>query len=242
MPDRSVPIRVWRIDLADPAWDVDREGRLLAPAERARAELGVPAVRARRVLLRAALRRALGGVLGLPAAEVRLGAVDGRPVVPGADGLHVSCSAGGDVGLVAVSAGVPVGIDVQRHDPGEARAAFGEDWLSAAERTALAALPVAERLVAVTRCWTQKEAVLKGIGVGLRRPPGSVDTPVQAAGRVGAWSLAPVVVPRGSVATLALRAPRLPAGVRTEVLRPGPVDDDDRSVAPLAPSRGSPRA
>ena len=81
---------------------------------------------------------------------------------------------------------------------------------------------MAERLVAVTRCWTQKEAVLKGIGVGLRRPPGSVDTPVRASGRVGDWSLVPVAVPRGCVATLALRAPHPPADVPTELLHPAP--------------------
>jgi 4'-phosphopantetheinyl transferase len=225
--DRSVPfLRIWRIDLADATWDVEREGRLLTPAERARADLGVPAVRTRRVLVRAALRRVLGGVLGLPAGQVPLETVDGRPVLAGA-GLHLSCSAGGDVGLVAVSAGVPVGVDVQRHDPVEARRAFEEDWLTAGERAALAVLPAAERLVAVTRCWTQKEAVLKGMGVGLRRPPGSVDTPVQAAGRVGDWALAPVAVPPGSVATLALRGPRLPGVVPAEELRPATPAADD---------------
>ncbi|WP_308123275.1 4'-phosphopantetheinyl transferase family protein [Modestobacter marinus] len=228
MPDRSVPfLRVWRVDLADPAWDVERESRLLAPAERARADLGVPAVRTRRVLVRSALRRVLGGVLDLPAGRVPLESVDGRPVVAGAADLHVSCSASGDVGLVAVSAGVPVGVDVQRHDPGEACRAFAEDWLSTEERTALAALPAGERLVAVTRCWTQKEAVLKGIGVGLRRPPGSVDTPVRASGRVGDWVLAPVAVPRGCVASVAVRTARSPAGVPTGLLHPPSSAADD---------------
>jgi 4'-phosphopantetheinyl transferase len=215
--DRFVTIR--RLDLADPTWDVDQEALLLTPAERARADLGVPAVRRRRVLLRAALRRVLGELLDLPADGVHLETTDGRPHLPGPSPFALSCSASGDVGLVAV-AGVPVGVDVQRHDPEEARQAFGEDWLDDAERAALARLPDPARLVAVTRAWTQKEAVLKGLGVGLRRPPGSIGTPVRASGRVGAWALAPVAVPVGYVATVALRTQGPPGAVRTTDLGP----------------------
>jgi len=220
---RALPA-VWRLDLADPAWDVPAAAALLSAEERARAEAGTPAVERRRVLLRAALRVLLGRALGTAPDRVPLEVVDGRPEVRGRwrCRVQVSCSASDGVGLVALHRSAPVGVDVERHSDEAARQAAEEGWLAPPEREALARLPEAERWPAVTRCWTQKEAVLKGLGLGLRCPPASVVTPVSAHGRAGGWSLAPVAVPAGLVATLALRSPvpvppfavrDLPAGV-----------------------------
>jgi 4'-phosphopantetheinyl transferase len=208
--------RVWRLDLADTAWDVAAETELLSRAERDRAARGVPGVQRRRILLRAALRRLLGGLLELPAHRVPIAVVDGRPHLTAAAGStrpDVSCSASGDVGLIALAWGAPVGVDVQRHDEEEALRSFGEGWLTTAEQAALSRLPRADRLPAVTRCWTQKEAVLKGLGVGLRQSPATVGTPVADAGRCGDWSLSAVGVPPGYVGSLAVRAPSFLAEV-----------------------------
>jgi 4'-phosphopantetheinyl transferase len=208
--------RVWRLDLADTAWDVAAEAEILSRAERDRAARGVPDVQRRRILLRAALRRLLGGLLELPAHRVPITVVDGRPRLAaeaGSPRLDVSCSASANVGLIALAWGVPVGVDVQRHDEEEALRSFGEGWLTTAEQTALRRLPRQDRLAAVTRCWTQKEAVLKGLGVGLRRSPATVGTPVADAGRCGDWSLSAVGVPPGYVASLAVRAPSFRAEI-----------------------------
>lgn len=217
-------LRVWRLDLADPAWDVAGAAELLSPTEQGRGHRGTPEVRRRRVLLRAGLRVVLGSAWGVPPVDLPLVERDGRPVLPALAGrprLRVSCSASGHVGLIAVAEATAVGIDVQRHDDGDALAAPAEGWLSAAEQAALARLPRAERLLAVTRCWTHKEAVLKGLGTGLRRDPATVETPVGAAGRIGPWAVAAVPVPDGYVATLALRTSTPPDGVDVTPLRPG---------------------
>jgi 4'-phosphopantetheinyl transferase len=215
-------VRVWQLDLADPGWDVDSAAGSLTASERRRAEQGLPEVRRRRILLRAALRLVLGAHLGVAPARVPLDEAGDRPVLPAAGrrpAPGISCSASGGLGLVAVSDGTPIGIDLEQHRDDDARRALDEEWLADAERAALARLPWPERSVAITRCWTHKEAVLKGEGVGLRRDPASVVTPVAVRGRAGRWSLEPVPVADGFVASLAVGAPvSLPTAV--PVIRP----------------------
>ncbi|WP_158579950.1 4'-phosphopantetheinyl transferase family protein [Geodermatophilus marinus] len=200
------------LDLADPGWDLDAAAAVLTAAERERAERGVPAVRRRRLLVRAGLRRVLGGVLGVPPAAVPLRGDRGRPLVDGAD-LGLSCSAGGDLALVAVAAGARIGVDVQPHRDAEAAAAPAEGWLAPAEQARIAELPAASRLPAVTRCWVQKEAVLKARGTGIRRPPADVVTPVADSGRVGPEWVTALPVPAGSLAALAADVPVPAPGV-----------------------------
>jgi 4'-phosphopantetheinyl transferase len=196
-------VGLWLLDLADPGWDEEAAAAVLTAPERARAAAAVPSVRRRRVLMRAALRRVLGDLLDTPPRRVALDGAGSRPHLPAGD-LDASCSASGWVGLLAVGRGVRIGVDVQRHRDCEARQAGEEGWLADAELRALDGLPDGERLPAVTRCWTQKEAVLKGDGVALRRAPARVVTPVAAEGWVGPWWLTGVPVPDGHVASLAV--------------------------------------
>jgi 4'-phosphopantetheinyl transferase len=87
--------------------------------------------------------------------------------------------------------------------------ALHEGWLSAEEQAAVGALAPHHRAEAVTRSWTQKEAVLKGRGTGLAGGPAQVPTPVgHGAGRVSGWDVATVAVPAGHVATVATRPRR----------------------------------
>ncbi len=194
------------LDLTHPEWDLAVAADNLTEVERARADRGVPSVRRRRRLVRSGLRRVLAHLLDVAPRDVPLQTAGGRPTLPGS-GLGLSCSASGDVALVAVAAGTTVGVDVQLHRDEEAADAAAEGWLAPAEYTRLAVLPGPDRLRAITRCWTQKEAVLKARGTGLRRPPADVVTPVAGAGRVGPWWLAPVAVPEGYLASLACDVP-----------------------------------
>ena len=195
---------VWHVALDASHADVARAEELLTDDERKRARRGTEGVHRRRVLLRAGLRRVLAVRLGVPARAVplRVG-VTGRPELAFADGLDVNCSASGAVGLIAVADGVRVGIDVQRVAPWDPDV-LAEGWLSAGERAAVVALPEAERPEAVTRSWTQKEAVLKGLGTGLSGGLARVVTPIgRASGAVGEWQVRNVAVPHGCVATVA---------------------------------------
>lgn len=221
---RTGVAHVWTVDLTDARWDVDHAASTLTADELVRADRAAPAVRRRRVLLRAALRRVLADALGTTPEAVPLVVVDGRPLLP--HGLHrfgLSCSAHAGAGLVALTSGAPVGIDLQGV-PGEALARAGaEGWLTSRELQGIARLDGSDQAVAIARCWTQKEAVLKAETVGLRRSPATVETPLAPVGRSGRWWLRDLPAPVGSVASLAVagrRAPRVvtrslsPVGVR----------------------------
>jgi len=195
--------RITLVDLTDDAALPEAE-TCLTPEELARARRGTPAVHRRRVLQRAALRVALGSELGLPPDLVPLTTTPlGRPVVATPGDLDVSCSASGDLGLVAVGRR-RIGIDVEAVAPWSA-AVLDEGWLAAEERRALVRLPEGARAVAVTRCWTQKEAVLKARGSGLRGDLAATVTEVgRTDGEVAGWQVDDVPVPHGWLASLAV--------------------------------------
>ncbi|HLM06015.1 MAG TPA: 4'-phosphopantetheinyl transferase superfamily protein [Blastococcus sp.] len=201
----SVAVRLVDLD-ADPE-QLRRAESVLSPAERARARRGTSTVHRRRVMLRAALRAALGNELSQDPAAVQLGtSASGRPFPMAASRalLDANCSASGDLGVIAVGRACRVGIDVEGIAPWSADTLV-EGWLSAAEQAALQSLPVEERALAATRCWTQKEAVLKARGTGLLDDPCTIVTPVGCpTGVVAGWTVEDVPVPRGWVATLAL--------------------------------------
>lgn len=209
MADRrpaDVDVRI--VDLRGDGAAVLRAEVTLSADELARARRGVPAVHRRRVLLRAALRAAVGDEIGADPASVPLVTTPtGRPyVAAGDDGapLDVSCSASDGVGVVVVSRGRRVGVDVQRVEPWQADT-LREGWLTDAEQAALLDLPEEERALALTRAWTQKESVLKARGTGLTGPPVDPETVIgRREGRVAGWEISDVPVPEGWVASLAL--------------------------------------
>lgn len=128
-----------------------------------------------------ALRRLLGGRLGVPADTVRYtrlpcpccGAPHGRPAladptVP----LHFSLSHGGDLILIG-TAGQPVGVDVEPYPAPDAVPGL-VGVLHPVEQAELARLSAQEDLLipAFAQLWTRKEAYLKGLGTGLGRDLG----------------------------------------------------------------------
>ncbi|WFB06779.1 4'-phosphopantetheinyl transferase superfamily protein [Streptomyces sp. LX-29] len=146
------------------------------------------------------LRRLLGAYLDLEPSEVPFirepcpgcGEPHGRPAVRGG-ALHFNMSHAADLVLFAF-AGTPIGVDVERVQSVEVVDQIAPS-LHPRERTELAVLPPAERPAAFARCWTRKEAYLKGLGTGLSRDPATdyVSTGV-ATVPVGSWSLADIPV------------------------------------------------
>jgi 4'-phosphopantetheinyl transferase len=200
---------VRRVDLARDDDLRSAAAALLSPAELARVETCTPAVGRRRILVRAALRELLASELGVAPIDVPLVDRPGRPALhPSAavPGLDFNTSASGEVGLVALVRGGRIGVDVERLGDEDPAVAVAEGWLAAAERAAIEALAGRDRPTALTRAWVQKEAVLKGQGVGLWSDLSRTVTPVAARGRVTGWQLVPVEVPTGYLASLALRA------------------------------------
>ena len=160
-------VHVWAVrgDESAPvltAAETDRAARYLSPAARSQFVAG-----------RSALRTILGRLLGLDplAVPVEVGP-DGKPrlgrLPAGAGpavGFNVSHTAG--LGLVAV-AETAVGVDVERVRPVSDPAGLVRRYFTPAEAAEYGGLPAEVREAAFFRGWTVKEAVLKGIGCGMR--------------------------------------------------------------------------
>jgi 4'-phosphopantetheinyl transferase len=188
---------------------------------------------------------AAAAVLNQPVSVVRLGReTGGRPLieVSGAHAadVHIAIShargpagtAGLGVVAVAVSGIGPVGVDVEvvRDLP---VLALARRWLTATETAWLEARPEPQRAAAFLLLWTQKEAVGKALGTGLRgsglrrpvplpgaldlrsgggAPAGGVDVQLVAAGTtppaaVAAWLQQGLALAVASTADAAILAP-----------------------------------
>jgi 4'-phosphopantetheinyl transferase len=179
-------VAVWRVRL-----DIaDREGELrrsLAADELERLDrLRGPEVAARWLASRASLREILAAELGIAAPEIRLKRDGhGRPALdPGSHSadLDFNLSHSSDLALVATVCGARVGVDLERQRPGRDPMRTARRYFSAAELAALRALPPRERPAVFLRYWTAKEALAKGLGLGLRIPKGELELAPQPGG------------------------------------------------------------
>ncbi|WP_063759845.1 4'-phosphopantetheinyl transferase family protein [Streptomyces sclerotialus] len=229
--------RLWLVRAPGPGAPPDES--VLDDEERRRADsLRRPADRALYVAAHVALRRALGGCLGLPAARVPLtrlpcpgcGGPHGRPAVAGPYGayVHFSLSHTGGLALLGLAAR-PVGVDVERV-PEERLVEDAAGALHPAEQEELAGAAPDTRALAFARCWTRKEAYLKAIGEGLSGDglrTVRLGTGPAPAGLPG-WLLSDVEVPPGYAAACALPEP---GRMRTQSAAP-----ESRPSSPAASS------
>ncbi|MFV2197752.1 4'-phosphopantetheinyl transferase family protein [Nocardiopsis sp. LOL_012] len=188
----------------------DRLLRLLDERERSRnARLRHQADRDRHLLGRAMARLALARAADCPPEKVsfdlvcrscedkaRTGAEPGgrephgKPVPSGpALGWEISVSHSGEWVVLALTEGVPVGVDVERVSDARDLDGLADYTLAESERAVWRALPPAERTGAFFGYWARKEALLKATGLGLsgglRRV--SVSPPHEAA-RLVEWT------------------------------------------------------
>lgn len=155
---------------------------VLNDEERARAGRFVfVADRAKYVTGRAALRRALGVEIGLAAAAVPL-SVDarGRPTLgEGFDArVDFNISHSGPVVVLGIArGGGRIGVDVEWHGRARDLRALVLDVMGPRESEFLSTCDEAAFVRAFLGCWTRKEAILKGIGVGIEFPLTTIDVP-----------------------------------------------------------------
>ncbi len=109
------------------------------------------------------LAGAAGSLAG--AAEGLAGAADG--LAGAAGGLRVSLSHSRMMAAAAVTSIGPVGVDLEPVRPVDALA-LARRWFLEAEAAWLALLPSGQRDEAFLGLWTQKEAIAKALGTGLR--------------------------------------------------------------------------
>jgi len=218
-------MQVWQVAL-----DIDEKlaqdaSFLLDDAERQRSlQIPDPLLRRRYIAAHAALRSIVSRACGLPPSllPIRRGP-QGKPFLEGGPAFNLSHCAGlALVALVALDeqASAGVGIDIEMLDARTPAPAEIVHVFSPSEQAAIAAAPAAGRPLAMLRCWTRKEALLKAAGCGLDEDTRSFTVSVGGDAALlasrhprlaeGDWALAALELPHPWIAAIATRAP-LPA-------------------------------
>ena len=202
-----------------------RELEVLDSEERTRAARFVR-VRDRRrfARCRSALREILGNLIRERPESLRFRAVArGKPELdfPNIDGkeppVRFNVSHSSDLAVIAVCRGRELGVDLEQvRAIGEAERIV-ESFFSANELAEFGRIGPEKKAMAFVRGWTGKEAILKGLGVGIAGLADRHETgfgigevtarfsPAQPNSRVGAWQLWEASPRSGFVATVACR-------------------------------------
>jgi len=160
------------VEVRTVAWSGFRPERLLSllsPDEQARAgRLTKGSARARFVIARGLLRQLVGERLGLPPTDVGFDySSTGKPRLAAtlsADHPHVSVSHGERFGVIALSRGAPLGVDVETPPADRSALRLAERFFTDAEATQLRRMPQRDRPEAFAAMWTAKEALIKAHG------------------------------------------------------------------------------
>jgi 4'-phosphopantetheinyl transferase len=211
---------------------------VLSDDERVRAARFVRARDRRRFArCRAALRQILGGLLGESPGSLRFRAVaHGKPEIDfaamGIDAvnaltdLRFNVSHSSELALIGVCRGREIGVDLEKIRPISESERIVTSYFSAAERAEFAAIAPAARDDAFFRGWTRKEAVLKGLGIGLAGLAAHYETgfgteklaahfiPATPAPRAIPWQLWEAAPRAGFVATVAVEVRTVEEGFR----------------------------
>jgi len=203
-------VELWRVRLDEERSDAPSP---LSAAENARAErLRIPDVRRRFIAARSALRRILGGQLGIdPAAVEILAGINGKPKV-GAVGsdLEFNLSHSGEWMVVALCHGHPVGVDIESANARLRAREIADRYFTPRENESLRAGSETDYARSFLQLWTAKEAVMKATALGVARGLGEVEIclnplscirPPTASG--SPWQLTTLDVADGVVGTLA---------------------------------------
>lgn len=166
---REGELHLWKLDdpeLPQPAPDP----QLLSPSERKRAlSIQNPTVRRTFVYSRWAMRRILGGYLGIDPGDVRFAqGPHGKPYIDEqGTTLRFNLTHSERLCLLAVTRNMEVGLDTERIRERRGMEAIAKRMFDAQRLRHLTSLPEQERLRTFYLFWTWMEAVVKAPGGGL---------------------------------------------------------------------------
>ncbi len=209
-PLTSDSVHIWKLPL------LVSHSNNLSQDERARAaRFRFERDRARWSAARSMLRQCLAQYANQAPERLRFGyTTHGKPFLPDHPDIVFNLSHAGDYGLLAVTSGRHVGVDIELIRPEFADPAVASHFFSAAEQAQLARLSGEAYVMAFFTCWTRKEAYIKARGEGLSHPLKDFDVALQRnppelllatrpdAGEKDNWHMQAVSVPDGYVAAL----------------------------------------
>jgi 4'-phosphopantetheinyl transferase len=162
-------IDLWQFSLDGGPEAVNAALAFLCPGERTRfRQFGNAQLAASFAIRRAARKVILARYLGVDPSDVRTcDAAAGKPELPGPSaGLHFNASHSKNCGILVVTHLFPVGADVEHLRSIDTKALAGR-VLSPPERVEFDHADPEDRDAGIFSAWTAKEALVKGIGVGL---------------------------------------------------------------------------
>jgi 4'-phosphopantetheinyl transferase len=182
-------VDVWESPLDIPEEHVTQLYDMLSLGEQARAKAFIDARGYRQyVISRGRMRQVLSLYTDVPAPEIFFTVVgDGKPALmdQGPRKIFFNNTHSGALGLVAVTSGREVGIDMERVRDIERALQVSKRFFTADEHAELEALPDSERIRAFLSIWTRREAGTKARGASVWRGLGSWNGPSRMARRPG---------------------------------------------------------
>lgn len=179
---RDGEVHLYTMALPQQSAELARLDGFLSPSERERARLlKSRAVGNRSIAVRGILREILGGYLGIEPGNVRIATgKHGKPFVEQNCGdLRFNLSHAGDIFVLAVAAGLEVGIDIETIEPDKPLNDMARIAFSRREQEELFSLPSHHlKTAAFYRCWVRKEACMKACGRGFSLPSNSFEIPL----------------------------------------------------------------
>ena len=215
-------VHLWRIHLDEIATAESRWRSILSSDELARAtRFHFMRHRQNFTASRALLRIILGNYVGCEPAKIIFEYTErGRPLISshhGDTGLQFTVSHSGARALLAFAKCRRLGVDIEQIRNILNCMAVARRFFSPAEQKALAAMQGPEQFTAFFRCWTRKEAYIKGHGLGLSFPLQDFDVSIRPgeknallatrpnADEAALWSLCDLDVGEGYAAALSVK-------------------------------------
>jgi 4'-phosphopantetheinyl transferase len=163
-------IEIWHGALAAEAASETDFLWLLSPDEVRHAQsLNNPAVRHRRIEVRARLRTLLAMKLNCDAAGVKIATgTHGKPYLPDFPDLAFNLSHSGNYLAIAIARECAIGIDIEQVKARKNLPGLAERCFSPAEIEHWQQLPKTEQISGFFRLWTAKEAFVKATGQGIQ--------------------------------------------------------------------------
>lgn len=186
-------LHVWHINLDVNPASLQQASALLDDQERTRAAKFVtPLLRDRYIVAHACMRQLLAEYADRPPGAIQYEKNrHGKPTLVDpaiASRLSFSLTHSENMALLAISAGHPIGIDIEKVNPYSDLEAVAHRNFTALERAALSTLDKSDILSGFYAMWTRKESFIKAIGNGLSYPLQSFEVPVQLHPR-NTWTL-----------------------------------------------------
>jgi 4'-phosphopantetheinyl transferase len=168
----------------------------------------MPQKRVEAILSRALLRERLSRFLNVEPRKIVLAYnPHGKPGIEGSN-IHFNISHTAGYVLLGVGLDHELGVDIECPREDLEHENLAKRFFTPSEHAALVAMPAENRVNAFFRCWTRKEAVLKGMGRGISAGLDTFEVSLQP-GRgpmmVGEWTLHDLPAPHTHVAALATR-------------------------------------